>query len=213
MAETESPRIYLASGSPRRRLLFQLLGIPHDLVSPDVDERSLQARTPREFALKAAFAKASAADALVPKNAVVVSADTIVVVDDKILFKPVDEEDAFNILRQIAGRTHNVISAVAVREVGRATQLDAVMTEVTMRNISDEEIRDYIATGEPMDKAGAYGIQAMGGRLVERITGDYFNVVGLPLDKMLQMLGAHVDITSYRMARRDLTPEKFAAMI
>lgn len=211
MAETESPRIYLASGSPRRRLLFQLLGIPHELVSPDIDERSIQARTPREFALKAAFAKANAADALVPKNSVVVSADTIVVVDEKILFKPVDEEDAFKILRTIAGRTHHVISSVAVREVGRATQLDAVTTEVTMRNISDEEIREYIATGEPMDKAGAYGIQAMGGRLVERITGDYFNVVGLPLDKLLQMLSSHVDVGLFQRARRELTPEKFAA--
>lgn len=213
MAQIKPPRIYLASTSPRRRLLFQLLGIPHEVTSPDVNERGIEARLPREFALKAAFAKAIATDTLVPRGSVVIAADTIVVLDDEVLLKPLDAEDAARILRKLSGRTHRVISAVAVRENGKATQLDAVQTEVKIRETTDDEILAYIATGEPMDKAGAYGIQGMGGRLVERITGDYFNVVGLPLDKTLEMMAAHVDITPYAAARKVLTPEMFAQHI
>lgn len=205
-----SASIYLASASPRRRLIFELLGIPHQLASADVDERNITAQSPREYALKTAFAKASAMDDQVPVGSIVVTADTIVVLDESLLHKPDDEEDAFSILRKLSGRTHRVITAVGVRETGRATQLDTVQTDVKIREVTDEEIRAYIATGEPMDKAGAYGIQGMGGRLVERITGDYFNVVGLPVDKLLEMLSAHMDVAPLARARRELTPEIFA---
>lgn len=209
LVKTAAP-IYLASASPRRRLIFELLGIPHQLASADVDERNITARSPREYALKTAFAKANAMDDQVPAGAIVVTADTIVVLDDDLLHKPTDADDAFAILRRLSGRTHRVITAVGVRETGRATQLDTVQTDVKIRAVTDEEIRAYIATGEPMDKAGAYGIQGMGGRLVERITGDYFNVVGLPIDKLLEMLAAHMDVTPLARARRALTPEAFA---
>jgi septum formation protein len=208
----EPPRIFLASGSPRRHQLFQLLDIPHQVEIPDVDERNITAKAPREYALKTAFAKACALDDRVPRGSIVVAADTIVVLDNDTLLKPEDEDDAFRILRKISGRTHHVISALAVRETGSATALDSVTTEVKIRAVTDDEIREYIATGEPMDKAGAYGIQGMGGRLVERVTGDYFTVVGLPIDKLLQMLAAHIDITPFHEPRRRLTPEIFAAL-
>lgn len=210
-APADARRIVLASASPRRQLLLQILGIPHDIRTAEINEREISFRSPREYALKTAFAKACAMDAHLPKDTIVVAADTIVVLENEVLLKPTDETDAFNILRKISGKTHEVITAVAVREIGRATQLDSVSAKVQIRNASDDEIRDYIATGEPMDKAGAYGIQGMGGRLVERVTGDYFTVVGLPVDKTLQMLSTHIDIAPYQAARRALTPESFAA--
>lgn len=209
--ETAPPRIILASASPRRRLLFELLAIPHQVRSADVDERGVKAASPREYALKTAYLKSNVFDSEFPVGTLVVAADTIVVLDDEILFKPDDEEDAFSILRKISGRTHRVITALAVREIGKATTLDSVSADVKIRDITDEEIRDYIATGEPMDKAGAYGIQGMGGKLVEQVTGDYFTVVGLPVDKLLEMLAVHVDIEPFRAARRSLTPQSFSS--
>lgn len=206
------PKIILASASPRRHLLFKLLEIPHEVMTADINERDISAKVPREYALKTAFAKACALDDRLPKGTIVVAADTIVVLDEQVLLKPEDEADALDILRKLSGRTHQVISAVAVRETGRATQLDSLTTDVKIREVSDAEIRSYIATGEPMDKAGAYGIQGMGGKLVERVAGDYFTVVGLPIDKMLQMLATHIDTGPFKSARRELTPESFAKL-
>lgn len=202
----------LASGSPRRQQLFQLLGIRHQVMTSDVDERAITASSPREYALKAAFAKACSMDDRLNKGAIVVAADTIVVLGDDILLKPLDKADAFSILRRIAGKTHTVITGLAVRETGRATQLDAVSTEVVIRSLDDDEINAYIETGEPMDKAGAYGIQGMGGTLVEDVRGDYFNVVGLPVDKLLSMLADHMDVSQFSEARRRLTPRGFALL-
>lgn len=203
------PTIVLASGSPRRRQLLELLAVPHHVLPADVDERSLTAATPREFALKAALLKASALDDVLPKGALVIGADTIVTLEKNIYMKPVDAEDARRMLEELAGQTHQVITAVAVREVGRATQLDTAKTDVTLKRLSADEIAAYVATGEPLDKAGAYGIQALGGHLVERINGDYFNVVGLPVDKLLEMLAMHIDVTAFRERRRLLTPDLF----
>lgn len=210
--KADVPRIILASASPRRHLLFKLLEIPHEVIVANIDERSIIAKVPREYALKTTFAKACALDDSAPKGSIVIAADTIVVLGEEVLLKPRDEEDAFNILSKISGKTHQVISAVAVHEIGRATQIDTVTTDVKIREISAPEIRSYIATSEPMDKAGAYGIQGMGGKLVERVTGDYFTVVGLPIDKMLQMLATHLDIAPFKAARKKLTPESFAKL-
>ncbi len=204
-----TPVIVLASASPRRRRLFQLLEIPHQVQAADVDERAIVASSPREFALKAAFLKAGALDDQVPEGSIVVAADTIVVSCDKIYFKPDNPADAVRMLGELSGRTHQVITGIAVREVGKSTQLDAVATDVRIKTLTTAEINDYVATGEPLDKAGSYGIQGLGGRLVEQVIGDYFNVVGLPVDKLLEMLELHVDMTAQRAARRHLTPETF----
>lgn len=208
-AAGQSPEIILASASPRRRLLLELLGIPHCVKAAEVDERALKAASPREFALKAAYVKAGALDALLPTGTLVIAADTVVALGDTKYFKPQDAADAQRMLTELSGKEHQVITAVAVREVGKATQLEAVRTDVQVRLVSDREIAGYVATGEPLDKAGAYGIQGLGGQLVERIAGDYFNVVGLPVDKLLDMLSVHIDVALYRDARRKLTPQTF----
>jgi len=187
-----------------------MLEIPHRVIPADIDERAISGATPREYALKTAFMKAGALDSQLPGGTIVLAADTIVVLEDEVLHKPLDAADACNILAKISGKAHQVITALAVREVGRATELDAVATDVKIRQVTQQQIRDYVATGEPMDKAGAYGIQGMGGKLVEQVLGDYFTVVGLPIDRMLLMLAHHIDTSPYTAARRRLTPQRFA---
>lgn len=204
-----APAIILASASPRRRLLFRLLEIPHEIKAANVDERAITAASPREFALKAAFLKAGALDEIAPTGTIVVAADTIVVLRDKIYFKPENPHDAIRMLGELSGQTHQVMTGIAVREAGKATQLDAVTTDVRIKSLTPEEITAYVATGEPLDKAGSYGIQGLGGKLVEQVIGDYFNVVGLPVDKLLEMLAPHIDTTPNKAARRRLTPELF----
>ncbi len=204
-----SPEIILASGSPRRRQILEFLQIPHRVMPADVDERALQATLPREFALKAALLKATALDDVLPKGTIVVAADTIVVKDKQIYMKPLDPGDAVRMLAELAGQTHQVITGLAVRETGRATQLDAATTDVTLRALQKEDIEEYVATGDPLDKAGSYGIQSLGGSLVQQISGDFFNVVGLPVDKLLKMLEVHMDVTAFRDRRRILTPALF----
>jgi septum formation protein len=145
----------------------------------------------------------------VPAGTIVIGADTVVALKSRIYFKPEGEADAIRMLHELSGQTHQVLTGVAVREVGKATQLDAVSTDVHIKTLTEEDILKYVATGEPLDKAGAYGIQGVGGSLVDRIDGDYFNVVGLPIDRLIQMLSVHVDIMPFRTARRGLTPEIF----
>jgi len=201
--------IVLGSGSPRRRQLIEFLEIPHRIVTADIEERALTAASPREFALKAAYSKAMALDELLPRDTIVITADTVVALQGEIFFKPDDADDAFRMLRALSGKEHHVITGVAVREVGHATLVDAVSTRVTFKPLTEEQIIAYIKTGEPLDKAGGYGIQGHGRELIERIEGDYFNVVGLPVDKLLEMLSSHCDITHFRERRRMLTPEVF----
>lgn len=209
MIANKFAEIILGSGSPRRRQILEALGIPHKVLTADVDERSLTARNPREFALKAALTKASALDTIVPKDKIVVAADTVVSLEGEIFFKPVDRADAISMLKKLSGKTHQVITGVAVREVSRATQLDAVTTHVTIRTLSSREIEDYVDSGEPMDKAGSYGIQGVGQALVEKIDGDYFNVVGLPVFCLLNMLEAHGDVELFRHRSSQLSPKIF----
>jgi septum formation protein len=181
-----APRVVLASSSPRRRELLSLIGIAHQVVPADIDESALPGEEPAAHAERLAREKAAAVAAREP-DAVVVGADTIVVVDGDILGKPRDEAAAAAMLRRLAGRTHVVFTAVAVERGGRAASgVEAV--DVTFRPLTDEEIGHYIATGEPMDKAGAYGIQGFGATIVERIVGDYFAVMGLALGRMVRLM-------------------------
>lgn len=179
-------RVILASASPRRRDLLDLIGIPHDVLSPNIDESLRGRESPRKHAERLAREKAAAV-ATRDASLITIAADTIVLVDRKILGKPANAVDAESMLRLLSGREHTVVTAVAV---ARGNKLKSAVEEVsvTFRKLTDEEIDDYIATGEPLDKAGAYGIQGYGATIVERIEGDYFAVMGLSLVRLVALL-------------------------
>ena len=179
-------RIILASQSPRRRELLALVGIPHEVRPADLDETVWPGEIPEAHAERLARSKAEAIAAREP-GAVVIGADTIVVLDGDILGKPNDEADAAATLRRLSGRTHTVHTAVAVARDGH-TVSGVESVEVTFRPLTDTQIETYIATGEPMDKAGAYGIQGYGAVIVERVHGDYFAVMGLALGRLVALL-------------------------
>jgi septum formation protein len=183
---THTPRVVLASSSPRRRELLALVGIAYDVVPADIDESYLPGETPVSHAERLAREKAAVVAAAAP-DAVTIGADTIVVVDDDVLGKPRDAAHAAEMLRRLSGRSHRVITAVAA--VWRGTIASAVEeVDVTFRPLGERDIAAYIATGEPMDKAGAYGIQGYGATIVERVDGDYFAVMGLALNRLVRLL-------------------------
>jgi len=186
------PRVLLASASPRRRELLNLVGIEHEVRPANIDETYLAGEKPREHAERLAREKAVAIDA---PDAVTIGSDTIVVVDGQVLGKPRDRAHAAAMLRQLSGRSHVVMTGVAARWRGvLASGLEEV--GVTFRTLSEDDIERYIDTGEPMDKAGAYGIQGFGATIVDRVDGDYFAVMGLPLNRLvrlLQSLGLNYD--------------------
>jgi septum formation protein len=181
-----SLRVILASASPRRRELLSLIGIAHEVRPADIDETAMPAEAPAPHAERLARAKAHALAEVHP-HAVVIAADTIVVVDGDILGKPRDGAHAAEMLRRLSGREHTVFTAIAVaRDARTESAVEAV--RVTFRALTDDEIAAYIATGEPMDKAGAYGIQGYGATIVERVDGDYFSVMGLGLRRLVELL-------------------------
>ncbi len=170
--------IILASGSPRRRDLLTMLGLSFTVRPAQTEERFDPGAPPQEEVLRVARAKAAAANAAPDK--LVIAADTIVVLDGRVLGKPRDEADALAMLTALSGRTHEVFTGVSVRR-GEQEAGQTVRSAVTFRPCSERELRAYIATGEPMDKAGAYGAQGIASIFVERIDGDFYNVMGLPL--------------------------------
>ena len=181
-------QIILASTSPRRRELLTLAGLSFEVASPDCKEET-GPLPPEEYVMELAGRKCSAVADKICEDALVIGADTIVYFDGKILGKPVNEEDAFLMLRTLSGQTHEVFTGVMIRDTGAGTVRSFYeKTEVTFYPVSDQEIWDYIATKEPMDKAGAYGIQGRGMFLIEKICGDYNNVVGLPAARLLRVL-------------------------
>jgi septum formation protein len=172
----------LASQSPRRKALLASIGVVPRIVAPAVDETPLAHELPIAHALRVARAKAMAV-----AGDAVLAADTVVALDGLILAKPIDVEDAVAMLSQLSDRTHVVHTAVVLAAGGRVLS-DVVTTAVRFRALSEQEIRAYVATKEPMDKAGAYGIQGEGGALVAELRGSYTNVVGLPLEETLRLL-------------------------
>lgn len=178
------PHIYLASRSPRRRQMLDMVGIKYTLLDMEVDEDNHFADNPEEYAMSLAEKKAREAATMIEKG-IVATADTIVYIDGKILNKPVDAEDARRMLGMLSGRTHTVYSGFTLLEVpGGKSVRQCGATEVTFRKLEAEEIEEYIASGAPFDKAGAYGIQDdLSALFVERINGDFYNVVGLPLPR------------------------------
>jgi nucleoside triphosphate pyrophosphatase len=177
--------LVLASASPRRRELLALLGLAFDVVPADVDEAWRNGEPPEVHAERLAREKARAVRR---PGSVTVGADTIVVVDGAILGKPADAAEARTMLRRLAGRGHVVHTAIAVAYGDRMASA-VVSTSVWFRPLDDAAIASYVATGEPLDKAGAYGIQGYGAVLVDRIEGDYFTVMGLGLARLVDLLG------------------------
>jgi septum formation protein len=183
MGQTRS--LVLASGSPRRRELLARLGLPFEVVPAGVDEAVLPGEPAGEYVLRVAKDKAAAGARLRP-GALVLAADTTVVLEGAILGKPGGEEEARRMVRSLSGRRHSVLTAVVLEGAGRASQV--VETAVWFRELSEAEVTWYAATGEPLDKAGAYALQGAGGMLVERIEGSASNVVGLPLAETVALL-------------------------
>jgi septum formation protein len=184
--------LVLGSGSPRRRELLTRAGIAFEVLPADIDEIAEVGEEPAAFALRLAREKALAVATRVgaaPRR-LVLGADTIVVIDADVLGKPTDPEDAVRLLGRLVGREHRVLTAVAIIASDRLTHAETcvVTSRVFMRPASEEEIRRYVATGEPLDKAGAYAAQGEGRRLIERIDGSESNVIGLPIDETLALL-------------------------
>ena len=175
-------RYILASKSPRRQELIGYILSDHEVIVSDVEEILPEGIAPEDVPAYLAGIKAQAVAAEHPDD-VVIGADTVVILDGEVLGKPKDRDDAFRMLRALSGKAHTVITGCAIIQNGKMTTF-ADHTRVEFYPLSDREILDYIATGEPIDKAGAYGIQGKGSVLVKRIEGDFFNVMGLPVARL-----------------------------
>ena len=184
-------RLVLASASPRRRELLSQVGIDYEVCVSDQEERNLW-HTPEQLVMNLAMLKTTDVYEKLGSDDErwILGADTVVSLDGEIFGKPADETEAFKMLQRLQGRTHQVFTGVCLK-MGDITRIFCEKTDVTMYELSDEQIQDYIRTGEPMDKAGAYGIQGMGAVLIRGIRGDYNNVVGLPLARVWHMMAAH----------------------
>jgi MAF protein len=186
MVPVTEVHVVLASASPRRRDLLDLIGIRHTVSPADVDESLRLGELPEAYVERLAREKA---ETLAATNAgsLIIGADTTVVIDDVVLAKPQDTGDAERMLGMLSGRSHTVLTAVAVNYQGKTVSAVEIV-DVTFRPLGEEEIRNYVATGEPMDKAGSYGIQGYGATIVRRIDGDYFAVMGLSLVKLVALM-------------------------
>jgi septum formation protein len=188
-------KVILASASPRRRELLGGLGIEFEVVPSDASEDTPEGRWDRSLAARRIAHRKAATVARSHPEAIVIGADTLVCLAGAVLGKPEDEEDAKRMLRALSGKTHKVITGVAACSPS-ATLRGSETTLVTFRHVMEHEIREYVATGEPMDKAGAYGIQGKAGAFVAAVHGCYYNVVGLPvlrLARMLRALGVEIN--------------------
>ncbi|WP_243734906.1 Maf family protein [Paenibacillus turpanensis] len=193
MATTSSLKLVLASSSPRRQELLRLLQLPFTIVTRDTDESTEPGMSPACIVESLSLRKAEAVRQHLADqgdtDSLIIGSDTIVVLDGQALGKPSGKEDALRMLQALRGREHEVYSGVACVDASRGiAKVKHRVTKVYMKPLRDEQLARYIATGEPMDKAGAYGIQGMGAMLVDKIEGDFFNVVGLPVSLLSEML-------------------------
>lgn len=188
------PHIVLASQSPRRHELLRRMGITDfSVIVPDVEESYPDGLSPQQIVAHISRLKSDAAAPLAAPTDILITADTMVFLGDDRLGKPHDEADALRMLTELAGSRHTVCTGVTVRQ-GSRIEAFTVSTDVYFRPCTEAELRAYIATGEPMDKAGAYGVQSLGALLVERIDGDFYNVMGLPVEKLGQCLTKHFGV-------------------
>ena len=177
-------RLILASGSPRRKALLCAAGLRFDIIESGIDETRADSESGRDYALRIACEKALSVSARVP-DALVLAADTVVVCDDKILVKPNDQDEARRMLATLSGKSHTVVTAYALSSANAIIEAEPIISQVTFRPLSDTEIDEYVATGEPLDKAGAYGIQGKGADFIAMVVGSRDNVMGLPLHEVL----------------------------
>jgi septum formation protein len=182
-----STRLILASGSPRRKALLGEAGLRFEAIESGIDEMRRGGETGWVYALRVASEKALSVAARFP-DALVLAADTVVVLGEEILVKPNSEDEARRMLAMLSDKTHTVITAFALASVDRIIEVKAVTSHVTFRSLSKPEIDDYVATGEPLDKAGAYGIQAQGAKFIAAVAGSRDNVMGLPMRDVLASL-------------------------
>lgn len=180
-------KIILASNSPRRKELLTRENIPFEVIASDVAEVTSET-SPEKVVMALSLLKAKATFDSLEEKATVLAADTIVTLDEKILGKPKDKDDALNMLKSLSGRTHKVYTGVSIIRKDGSKESFFDCTEVEMFDNSEETLLSYISTGEPMDKAGSYGIQGLGGKLVKEIHGDFDNVVGLPVKMVKERL-------------------------
>jgi septum formation protein len=183
----DSSKVILASASPRRLQLLRATGIEFEVIASRVTEQRNPDEAPRDYALRMAREKAQAVSIRFPE-AIVIGADTIVVCETQILEKPADAGDARRMLQMLSGRTHAVVTAFALAQGGKILEASPVESRVTFRKLAEAEIDDYIATDEPFDKAGAYGIQGIGGGFIARVEGLRDNVMGLPTERVVAAL-------------------------
>lgn len=206
----ENPSLFLASKSPRRRALLAQIGVRFDVIDIDLDETRLPGEAPEVYVLRLALDKARAGRAQLEKarHLPVLAADTAVVVGDRILGKPSDRDDAAAMMRLLAGRTHRVLSGIAL--VGEREEQDLSVSEVRFRTLSEQEADAYWESGEPRDKAGGYGIQGLGALFVEDLRGSYSGVMGLPLFETARLL-AKAGIDCLATARQAPTKKETEA--
>lgn len=177
----------LASASPRRKEIFERLNIPFEIMTSDVEETGVQASDIEQYVKGVALLKARDVVKKVRGN-VIIGADTVVAKDNKLLHKPTSQQEAMSHLHTLCGTSHEVLTAVAIIEENGTETTFVETTKVYFKNVSEELLKSYVATGDPFDKAGGYGIQTDGVFLVDRIEGDYLNVVGLPLASLCEQL-------------------------
>ncbi len=187
METTPATSLILASGSPRRRLLLGMAGYEFDVVAPDIDESRLPAERAEDFVVRLAREKAAAIAGTQTQDACVLGFDTAVVLEDRIYGKPADEVEAAEMLLSLAGRTHTVFTGYCLQQ-GRDVEHGIDASRVSMRSVSEEEAVEYAASGEPLDKAGAYALQGIGRGFVSNVDGHRSTVIGLPLQHVIDLL-------------------------
>lgn len=190
--------IILASGSPRRKEILENTNLQFSVITSDIDERIFENEEPIQLVLRLAFEKCMSVAQNNPSD-LVIGADTIVVLDNEILGKPKNEEEAFNTLSKLSNREHQVITGMSIVNLENEKKIvDYAISNVKFKKLTDQDIKDYISTKECLDKAGSYGIQGYGALLVEEIKGDYFNIVGLPISKLSDILKMNFNINLFK---------------
>lgn len=196
-----SPKLILASASARRREILNHLGLYPEIAVSNADENLDPSTPPRLYTEELSLRKAKAVKSNYGDDCLILASDTVVYANGRILGKPADRNDAFSMLSLLSGSTHSVISGIAVLYDGKVSVASEV-TDVTFRAIPEREIYDYIDTGEPFDKAGAYGIQDIASVFVEKINGDYFNVVGLPVFRLFDVLKRDFGLDYFSLCKK-----------
>lgn len=190
-------KIILASSSPRRKEILENANVKFDIIKSEIDEVILDNELPSQVVMRLAFEKCIDIAAK-HRESLVIGADTVVVLDDIILGKPKDIDEAIAMITQLSGKTHQVITGISLINLSANKKIiDYVVSNVKFKDLSAKDIKDYIQTNESLDKAGAYGIQGYGALLVEEIQGDYFNIVGLPISRLSDLLKQHFSINIF----------------